>query len=340
MRVSMRVPPFAPVPEVVEFTRRCEAAGLDGIGFVDSQLILRDVFVTLAAAAGATRRISLSPAVTNPWTRHVSVLASAAQALDEIAPDRIEVWMGRGYSSVELVGLKHATVRTMRRTILRLRRLMAGEWDVFPGVHTRMRGTGRHIPIIVAASGPRTLQLAGEVADGVLLSGGNPAAINRGRALVMEGIEKAGRDPSEVRIIYQVSTVIRETREEAYRWVSPQAVQRLNNQEWLTEIGIDGRGIKPPEELRHLYPELAHAEDWDLAMDLAARVPRELIEQIAPHLGLIGTPEDCVARLKALEAAGVDDIFMMTVGTYNFPEAELRAFETKIRPALAARVTT
>jgi 5,10-methylenetetrahydromethanopterin reductase len=324
---------------VVEFTRRCEVAGFDGVGFVDSQMILRDVFVSLAATAASTSRINLFPAVTNPWTRHVSVLASAAQSLDEIAPGRIQMWLGRGYSSVELVGLKHATVRTMRRTVQNLRRLMAGEWDVFPDVHTRMRGTNKHIPLVIAASGPRTLQLAGEVADGVLIAGGSsPAAISRGRALVMEGVAKAGRDPRDVRIIHQVSTVIRDTREEAYRWVSPQAVQRLNNKQWLDEVGIDGRGITPPEEIRHLYPELAHAEDWDLAMELASRVPSDLIAQIAPHLGLVGTAEDCIQGLKALEAAGVDDIFMFTVGTYNFPENELRAFETKIRPALETAV--
>ena len=81
MKVSLRVSPFASVAETVAFTQRVEAAGFDGIGFLDSQMINRELFVVMGAAAAATSRIRLISAVTNPLTRHVSVIASAAATI-------------------------------------------------------------------------------------------------------------------------------------------------------------------------------------------------------------------------------------------------------------------
>ena len=63
-----------------------EAGGFDGAGILDSQLLCRDTFVTLGQAASATSRLALFPAVTNPFTRHVSVLAGAMQTVEELAP--------------------------------------------------------------------------------------------------------------------------------------------------------------------------------------------------------------------------------------------------------------
>jgi len=95
MQIDLRVPLFAPIPEVAVFARRCEEAGIDGVGFIDSQMVTRDAFVAIAAAAMAISRIRLMPAVTNPLTQHVSVLASTALSLEDLAPGWVEIWMGR-----------------------------------------------------------------------------------------------------------------------------------------------------------------------------------------------------------------------------------------------------
>ena len=337
MQVSIRVPPFAPVPEVTAFTQRCEEAGFDGVGFIDSQMITRDVFVVLAQAAAATARIRLMPAVTNPLTRHVSVLASAALSLDDLAPGRVEIWLGRGFSSLNLVGLPYATVRQLRETVLAYKRLLAGEWDVFPGVHTRMNGA-RPVPIYLTASGPKAIQLAGEVADGVMVAvGTRPEALARARRLVEEGARRAGRDPAAVDIIVCVLTVIRQDREEAHAWASPLCAGRLSNTGWLAANGIDARGLATPPELEHLYPDLFHAEDWARAMALSAFVPHDLRAAMCDAIGIIGTPEDCLRRLRELADAGFHRVFLQTVGTMNFPETEVRLFGETVRPALGAR---
>ncbi len=337
MKVVLRVPEFAPVPEVVKFVQRAEDAGFDGVGLIDSQMITRDVIVTMAAAAVATKRIRLVPAVTNPISRHISIWASAAQSLDELAPDRIEIWMGRGFSALNLAGLPFATPRQLRQSIVDMKRLMAGEWDVFPGVHTHIQNASKQIPIRVAASGPMALKIAGAVGDSVLISAGiDIDAINAARELVYEGARSVGRDPATLDISYNIMTSIRENREDAYRWASPVCARNLGNAEWLKARGIDGRGLQAPPELNNLYPDFFHAEDWNYAMEKAAFVPDDLLAEMAPHLGFVGSPEDVVEKMEMLSRNGVKEVFFQNLVNQQFPEDELKAFERVIGPAAHA----
>ena len=110
MQIDLRVPSCAPVSEVARFIAACEEAGFDGVGILDSQLLERDVFVSMAVAAQATSRIRIASAVLNPVTRHLSVIASAAKTVAELAPGRVEFWIGRGFSSVQTIGIPPATV--------------------------------------------------------------------------------------------------------------------------------------------------------------------------------------------------------------------------------------
>ncbi len=75
IKFDLRVPPCAPVTDVARFVSRCEEAGFDGVGILDSQMLERDIFVSMAMAAQATSSIRISSAVLNPVTRHVSVMA-------------------------------------------------------------------------------------------------------------------------------------------------------------------------------------------------------------------------------------------------------------------------
>ena len=58
IEIDLRIPPCGPVTEVAEFAGQCERAGFDGVGILDSQMLERDVFVSMAFAAHATRQIS------------------------------------------------------------------------------------------------------------------------------------------------------------------------------------------------------------------------------------------------------------------------------------------
>src|SRR6266550_7340862 len=127
VRISMRVPGTQPMPQLMRLIQDIEAAGFDGAGILDSQLLSRDTFVVLAQAATCTSRLTLFPAVTNPFTRHASVLAGAIQTVEELAPGRVKFVMGTGYTSATTIGRKAATLAEMRECIRMVRTLLAGE---------------------------------------------------------------------------------------------------------------------------------------------------------------------------------------------------------------------
>ena len=242
IKIDLRVPPCGPVTEVADFVKQCEDAGFDGVGMLDSQLLERDIFVSMAVAAQATERIRISAAVLNPVTRHISVTASAAKTVAEIAPGRIEFWIGRGFSSVQTIGVPPASVRQMRRSVLDLKTILSGEEMSYNGAVSRMRHGGNDAPpIYIAATGPRITEVAGEVADGVLLQVGiHPKAVEIARKRLDEGARRAGRDPSELKIIQCATTVIHEDQDEARELVRPMCVQRIiegSHDEYLKAAG-------------------------------------------------------------------------------------------------------
>ncbi len=341
LQVDLRVPPCAPVDQVAAFVRQCEEAGFSGVGILDSQMLERDVFVSMAMAAQATSRIRIASAVTNPITRHLSVLASAAKTVAELAPGRVEFWMGRGYSCVQTIGVKPASVSQMRESVLTLKHLLAGEQVSFNGVSSRMRhGDAAVPPIYISAAGPRAIEVAGEVADGAVLQVGlHPKAVELARHHLNEGARRAGRNPDEVELILTATTIIDDDQQEAREIARPLCVQRLMEKyhnRWLKAAGISVEGLDIPKELWELYPDVPHAEDWEKAKRLCAFLPEELLAQICDFMGLIGTPEYCARRLQELEASGLDHLYLMTGATYEFAHRELRAFKETIFPALAA----
>ena len=107
--------------------RRCEGAGLNGVGVHDHHHSGRHVYVALTYAASRTDKIRLYPATSNTVTRHPLVLAALANSLEEIAPGRTFLSLAPGYLSVESVGRKATPIEKLREDVLTIRRLLAGE---------------------------------------------------------------------------------------------------------------------------------------------------------------------------------------------------------------------
>ena len=339
--IDLRVPPCKPASEVAAFVRQCEEAGFDGVGILDSQMYERDVFVTMALAAQATSRIRVVSAVTNPMTRHPSVLASAAKTVSELTPGRVEIWVGRGYTAVQSIGEKPATVRQMRESVLSLKSLMAGEEMSFNGTTSRLLfGDADVPPVYISANGPRTMEVAGEVADGaVLMIGLHPGAIKLARHHLDEGARRAGRDPAEVKLILTATTIVHEDQREAREMGRPLCIARLmdkSHARWLEASELKLENLELPKELWDIFPDISHAEDQEQARRVCSFLPDDMLAQLCDTIGLIGTPEYCVQRLKEAEASGIDHLYLMTSNTFAFPHNELRAFKETIFPMLAA----
>lgn len=341
IKIDLRVPPCRPAPQVADFVQQCESAGFDGVGILDSQLLERDCFVSMAAAVQATQRIQVASAVTNPVTRHPSVVASAAQTVAELAPGRVQIWIGRGYSSTATVGIPPATVRQMRHAVITMKELMAGDTISFgQGVASRMRHGGESPPppVHIAATGPRVMRVAGEVADGaVLMTGIHPGAVAQAQEIIADGARAAGRNPDEVETIFTATTIIKDDLKEAREIARPLAVQRLMEptyQPWLKAAGIDLGDLELPAGLWELYPDVPHAEDWQKAQELCAFLPDDALAALCDTMGLIGTPEYCAGRIRQAEQSGLTHLYLMTGATYEFAAGELAAFRDHIFPTL------
>jgi 5,10-methylenetetrahydromethanopterin reductase len=341
VRVHMRVPGTSPMPELMALIRSIEAAGFDGAGILDSQMICRDTFVVLGQAAAHTSRLGLFPAVTNPFTRHASVLAGAIQTVEELAPGRVRFVIGTGYTSASTIGRKAATLAEMRACITAVRTLLEGKAMDFDGTPGRLAfAAGRRIPIIMAASGPKAIELAGEIADGVLLLVGfNRGIIETALSYLERGARRAGRRVEDLEVIWAVRTGTAATTAEARRQARPTAVHwgvlRWGGH-WLGPAGIKLPALQIPDAVHRVYPDLSHAADWEAAIRATSFVPDDVVAELCDAIGLVGTAEDCAARIVQMTALGVRNLYLMPFQTFAPPEREVRAFRDVVFPRLHA----
>lgn len=326
LRVALRVPVGLPLPDLAAFVARCEDAGFDGVGIHDHPSSGRDVYLALALAAQATRRLRLFPATSSPAVRHPLVLASLAHSLEEIAPGRICLTVAPGFISTRSIGQPRAGLGSMREAIRDLRGLLSGEAVGFGPTSVRLlNGSVTPTPVYLLAAGPRMVELAGEVADGAFLMVGlHPAAIRTAYRHLEAGARRAGRSLDGFPVVFVVTLGLGADDAAGARWVRSWfapgqpflCYPSVSNLYWLKECGFDIEAAHDP-----------------------AAIPEDRAQQIADAFGLFGSPERCADRLlRARDEAGVADFFLFPAhdlaGGYDMPEAEVHAFERVIRPRL------
>jgi 5,10-methylenetetrahydromethanopterin reductase len=187
-----------PAARLAAHARLAEELDFDSVWVIDSQLLCREVYITLAAIALATKKIRFGPGVTQPVTRHASVTASAMATLQEMSGGRAMLGIGLGFSSLRTIGMGPARIAAMESHISQVRALLRGEAVAFGNaVAGRMSWIDGPVatPVHIAASGPRMTRTAGRVADGaILLQGVSPEFVARGLARAAAAINNADPD--------------------------------------------------------------------------------------------------------------------------------------------------
>jgi 5,10-methylenetetrahydromethanopterin reductase len=187
--------------ELGEWTRAMEEAGFDAIGFGDSPALYPETYVQAAVIAQHSRTAMFGPRVTNPITRHISVTASAMAAVHEMSDGRAMLGIGLGDSAVHSVGQRRASVAELREYVIALRELFDRGQTTYQGHFMRCPYARRSVRIYLAASGPRGLELAGELADGVIVGGGiRPELVEAATRHLAAGAMRAGRQLSDLDI--------------------------------------------------------------------------------------------------------------------------------------------
>jgi alkanesulfonate monooxygenase SsuD/methylene tetrahydromethanopterin reductase-like flavin-dependent oxidoreductase (luciferase family) len=212
-------------PAIVEQVRIVEETGLELVGIQDHPYQRRflDTFSLIADLAARTRRVRFFPDVASLPLRHPSIMAKAAATIDRMSGGRFELGIGAGafWDAIEGMGGPRRTpaeaVEAVAEAIEVVRRLWSGDRGLrFEGRHYRLKGIhsgpvpAHDIGIWVGAAGPRMLALIGRVADGWIPPG---APIPSGQLLELharidEAAHAAGRKPSEIRRIRNVSGTI------------------------------------------------------------------------------------------------------------------------------------
>jgi 5,10-methylenetetrahydromethanopterin reductase len=164
-----------PPREFQEMVSAIEAMGYDHLWITDSSLHAHDVYVYLTLAALASSRLRLGSAVTNPLTRHPAVTANAHASIAALAPGRVILGIGAGDRPLLALGLEAAPLAQLRRTVEVIGALLRGEHADESNEGFTVRDGYLHVPcqdpppIWMSASGPKTLELSGEIADGTIL---------------------------------------------------------------------------------------------------------------------------------------------------------------------------
>ncbi len=303
MQVDIGVPVSAPVADQVEYIRRAEELGFAGVGLGDNLSAGHDIFVTMALAAAQTSRITLYPAAANPVTRHPAVLANLARSLAEQAPGRVKLAIGRGGRELVANGLKPAGLSQLRDALALIRNCFR-EWndDLAP-------------PLMLGASGPRTLELAGEVADEVLLQvGPDPQARAEALDRVREGAVRAGRSRQGLPITDYVLVSVEDDREAALRRALP----------WLRymvgagtfQLALAAHGLSP--------------DDLGSQEALLSDLP----QQLADILLIAGTPDEVARRFERVADSGVQRVCCMVPGGPKVHRRTLEALAQRVLPAV------
>jgi 5,10-methylenetetrahydromethanopterin reductase len=310
-----------------------ESLGWD-IAFIgDSQLRHRDMYILLAAAAQATERIEVGQLVTNPVTRHPTVIASSTATIEELAPGRTMLGIGVGDTAVRLAGLKLAKVSELESAIKLIKGLLAGEEIEVGALRPAYLPFHHEVPVWVTASGARALKMAGGVADGIFLRiGTSKTRIDATLETIREGATAAGRDPNTVRIGIMIEAVLWDDPDEALLMAKSVAAGFYEQSpELFNAVGLAWQGPGPEELKRehNIWPDFHHNKDLIASGKLVNFLPREAADLFV----LWGPPSQIVEQLVSLVKSSpvpIDYVVLRPLPDPKLPDRSDRSYAARM----------
>ncbi len=300
-RVALYLQDAHPIRDGMAYAQYAEARGFEAVWQAESRLV-RDAIVPMAAYAAVTHTLKIGSGVINNWTRNIGLLAATFLTLDDLAPNRILCGIGAWWDPLaKNVGIERRKPLTaMRETIEVMRKLLAlervtyhGEFHHVTGIELDVvhgRREPRHVPIFIGATGPQMMELAGEIADGVLLNYCVPPEYNdEALELLDKGARKAGRTLDDLDRPQLVVCSVHEERAEAIRGAKMLLTQYLAQQPHIAKAS----GVKQEvvEKIQGILGWPATKEQIEKAM---IYVPDELVLRISAT----GTPAEARAKVQ------------------------------------------
>jgi 5,10-methylenetetrahydromethanopterin reductase len=331
MKISCASPTSLDSPEQVALA---EELGYERAWLYDTPQQSPDVWMMLALAAQRTERIGLGPGVLVSSLRHPMVNAAATAALVELAPDRVAVAFGTGFTGRRAMGYGAISWAYMAAYIRAYRGLLRGETIDWEGARMRMlhpsrRGAPRpvEVPILISALGPKGAAVTRELADGLFATLVLSEFANEFASvsyLFWGTVLDDGEAPDSERVRAAAGPGLALAYHGAYEFDTP-----------LSELpgGAEGQAVierTAPSE-RHLAVHEQHCVDLNHADQAAWEAGGSaLLEQAT----VSGTAEQVAARLGDLEAGGVTELVFQPSGPDIARELEM--FMATARATVAA----
>lgn len=308
-------------PRFGEMVAEIDALGFEHLWLTDSSLHARNAYAYLTLASTRSTRLTLGTAVTNPLTRHPAITAASAATVDEISGGRMILGIGAGDRPLLALGMKPASVDSLRASIGAIRALWSGahvdvEDTAFTMRDAHLRFPARpDIPVYISASGPRTLELAGEIADGViLLVGLFPDALAWALEHVDRGASKVGRDRPSIAVF--AYGAIDDDEERAL--ASARSIAAWFPQTAPVICELAGLPASLIDEVKRRYA----GGEFQEAAAAARLLPDDFVRRVA----LAGNADEARARIAAVIDAGADSVNVFPLGEGRMET--VRAFST------------
>ena len=312
------VMPEGPVGQVVDAAVAAERLGCSRVWIPDEGLAARECWVTLGAVAAATDSVEVGTGITNAYTRHPGMTAAAVATLDEASNGRAVLGIGAG-GALTLTPLaieRRAPIAAMRELVATSRALWSGETVDGEGVTGGFRqarlGYGRpDIPVWLAGRGPRVMQLAGELADGFIVSFVHKELIGEHVAMIRGAADAHGRPRPRLCYMTILATTER-AREAARAALTFRLVDSPGNVK--DRIGLD--------------PRAEAAIRQGLADGGPAAAARFVRDDWVDAFVISGTAQECRSELSALVSTHRIDEFQVSVNDLHTAAEDLEMAAT------------
>jgi 5,10-methylenetetrahydromethanopterin reductase len=299
-----------PIPgRIRAVAEMAEGDGWDGLALTDSQNLGGDTFAALAIAAHATQHITLATGATNPATRHPAVIASAMATLQVESNGRAFLGIARGDSAMAYIGRKPLPLNDFEHALEQIQGYLRGEPVDCDGFASQIQWISQaqapKVPMSVAATGPRVVQLAARVADAITFSVGADVA----RLKTSMSVAKQARDQVRLpplRFGAYVNAVAHPDKEVARNLVRGRmgVYARFSTMDKRVLNSLSEADRKVAEELVSNYDMQFHAAS-------GARHEAALDDDFVDRFGIVGPSEYVAERLIELISLGLDHVVVV-----------------------------
>ncbi|MBP5699442.1 MAG: 5,10-methylenetetrahydromethanopterin reductase [Methanobrevibacter sp.] len=291
MKFGIEFVPQIPLDELVRLVKIAEDVGFE-YAWITDHYNNKNVYETLALIAANTETIKMGPGVTNPYVRSPAISASAIATIDEISNGRATFGIGPGdKATFDALGIAwDKPVSTIKAAIADINTLLDGGKTEAGAALGGAKKVQDAIPIYMGAQGPKMLETAGEIADGVLINASNPKDYEAAMPMIKKGIGDQAKD-------FDVA---------AYTATSIGTDSEAAKNAAKIVVAFIAAGSPPPVIARHGLPEGfneqmgAFLAKGDFGGAIGAVTPEAL-----DAFSVCGTPDEFIPKIEALADMGV-----------------------------------